>query len=187
MFARSLVLAAAFALGACGQDADIAGSADAPPQLEAPAADSEPSRSFAANNDAARTATGDLTVAMSTRLPEGADASPQDLIVLRGANGLQVEAELVEAVSPATQVDGQTLRALLAIPVEEPQTLVYRVVTETKPESGQGLCAADAPTFVVVWEPAGPGEPLLKALGVTGAAPGAQGSRACTLLEYRRS
>jgi uncharacterized iron-regulated membrane protein len=92
------------------------------------------------------------------------------------------------AVSPATQVQGQTLRALLDISVDEPRTLVYRVTREAKPEaSGQGLCGAEETNFVVVWEPAGPGEPVMKILGVMGGAPGAAGARACPMLEYRRS
>jgi hypothetical protein len=90
-------------------------------------------------------------------------------------------------VSPATQVEGQTLRALLALPVEEPQVLVYRVSSETKPESGQGLCGAGETAFVVVWEPSGPAQSALKVMGVSNGAPGAAGARACPMLEYRRT
>jgi hypothetical protein len=38
----------------------------------------------------------------------------------------------------------------------------------------------------VVWEPSGPGEPVMKLLGLTGGQPGAANARACTMLEYRR-
>jgi hypothetical protein len=143
---------------------------------------------FNATNDAARAAASELIVSVSLRLPDAgkADGDAQEVLTLRGGNGLVVEAEISGSVSPATQVGGQTLRALLDIPVEEPQVLVYRVVTETKPEGGGGVCAADAPGFLVVWEPAGPGEPVMKLLGLTGGQPGAANSRACTTLDYRR-
>jgi hypothetical protein len=127
---------------------------------------------------------------MATRLPDAGDASGEitDVLTLTGANGLVVDAVITGAVSPATQVQGQTLRALLDISVDEPRTLVYRVTREAKPEaSGQGLCGAEETNFVVVWEPAGPGEPVMKILGVMGGAPGAAGARACPMLEYRRS
>lgn len=157
------------------------------PQLDAPAPESEPSRVFATANDAARTATGALTVGVSMQLPEAAGGETQEVLTLSGENGLRVEAQVTSAVSPATQVQGQTLRALLSIPVEAAQVLVYRVTEETKPSSGQGLCGGDNADFVVVWEPGEPGEPVLKVLGVTGGAPGAEGARPCTLLDYRRA
>lgn len=177
----------ALGLAACGQqgaapDASDSGAA----QLEAPAPETELSRVFAPTNDAARTASGDLTVAVSLRLPDAAGGDAQEVLTLTGANGLAVEAQISGAVSPATQVQGQTLRALLNIPVEEPQVLVYRVSAETKP-SGQGLCGAEAATYVVVWEPSGPGDASMKLLGVMGGQPGAADSRHCTMLEYRRS
>jgi hypothetical protein len=84
-------------------------------------------------------------------------------------------------------VHGQTLRALLDIPVDEPQELVYRVTSETKPDNGQGVCGAGAPTAVGVWEPACPGEPVLKVLCLTGGQPGAADARPCAMLAYRRS
>jgi hypothetical protein len=179
----------AVALAACGRQANAPEGNSDNPQLEAPAPETEPSRVFAANNDAARAASGELTVSTALRLPDasqsGSDA--QEVLTLRGATGLVVEAQITNVVSPATQVQGQTLRALLNIPVEEPQTLVYRVIGETRSAAGSGLCGADATAFVVVWEPAGPGEPVMKILGVTDGAPGAAGARACPMLEYRRS
>ena len=95
-----------------------------------------------------------------------------------------MNAEVTGAISPATQVQGQTLRALLAIPVEEPQVLVYRV---TEAAGSPGLCSGGAPTHVVVWEPSAPGDGAIKLIGITGGAPGAGDSRACPMLEYRRS
>ena len=103
---------------------------------------------------------------------------------LRGGNGLNVNAAVTGAISPATQVGGQTLRALLAIPVEEPQVLVYRV---SEAAGSPGLCSEGAPAYVVIWEPSAPGDGAMKVLGVTGGAPGAGDSRACQMLEYRRS
>lgn len=185
---RIALVALALAVAGCDrQAADGAGGADGP-QLEAPAPENEPAREFAAANDAARAAAAAMTVSVSLRLPDAgnAEGDAQEVLTLRGGNGLIVEAEITGAVSPATLVGGQTIRALLNIPVEEPQVLVYRVANETKPDGGGGLCGADAATSVVVWEPSGPGEPVMKVLGVTGGAPGAAGARACPMLEYRR-
>lgn len=188
MLVRIALLALALAVSGCNQQAGApeAGSADAP-QLDAPAPESEPARVFQPVGDAARAASGDLTISIAMQMPEAADEDVQEVLTLRGANGLVLEGRISGAISPATQVQGQTLRALLSIPVEEPQVLVYSVIQETKSSNGQGLCGADTPTYVVVWEPSGPGDPVLKLLGVTGGSPGAADSRACPLLDYRRA
>jgi hypothetical protein len=185
-----VALALTLVLAGCQQEAAAPDTnAAQAPQLDAPAPASEPSRVFAPQSDAARSATGALTVAMTTRLPDAGDASGEitEVLMLTGANGLVVEATITGAVSPATQVQGQTLRALLDIAVEEPRTLVYRVTREAKPEAtGQGLCGAETADYVVVWEPAGPGDAAMKVLGVMGGAPGAANARACPMLDYRR-
>ncbi len=170
---------------ACDRQSASPQAADGP-QLESPAPESEPSRVFAPGNDAARMATGQVTESITTRLPDAGNDSgdAQEVLTLRGANGVVIEAQITGAVSPATQVQGQTLRALLDIPVEEPQVLVYRVTNETKPEGGRGICGADSAAFVVVWEPTTPGDSAMKLLGVMGGAPGAGNSRACPLLAY---
>lgn len=190
MLLRFGLAALALLAAGCQQEAAAPDSAESQaPQLDAPAPASEPSRVFAPQNDAARSA-GQLNVAMTTRLPDAGDTTGEvtEVLTLTGANGLVVEAAITGAVSPATQVQGQTLRALLDIAVEEPRTLVYRVTREAKPEAtNQGLCGADATGYVVLWEPSGPGDAELKVLGVTGAAPGAAGARPCPLLHYRRS
>lgn len=184
----ALALLALACLAACGQPAPESETASTAPQLEAPAPEGQPARVFAPANDAARVATGGLTVSMTLRLPDaGSSADAQEVLTLRGENDLVLEAQISGAISPATQVEGQTLRALLGIAVEEPQVLVYRVTEETKAASGRGICAAQTPDFVVVWEPAGPGEPAMKVLGVIGGAPGAAGARPCAMLDYRRS
>lgn len=187
MLVRLIFVAAALVLASCDRASAPQSQGAGAPQLDTPLPESEPARAFSPANHAARAATGDLTVTMATRLPDQAGAAPQDVLTLRGANGLMVEGEITGVVSPATQIEGQTVRALLALPVEEPQVLVYRVASETKPESGQGLCGAGDAAFVVVWEPSGPGDGALKAIGVSGGAPGAAGARACPMLEYRRS
>jgi hypothetical protein len=187
MIVRIALAALAVALAGCDRQAAAPQADGAAPQLDAPAPETEPSRVFAAGNDAARATTGELTVAISLQMPDAEGGDAQEVLSLRAANGLALEAAISGAVSPATQVQGQTLRALLSIPVEEPQVLVYRVTQETKPASGQGLCGGDEAAFVVVWEPTGPGEPVMKLLGLSGGAPGAANARACPMLEYRRS
>lgn len=187
MLVRMFVLAAALGLAACDQAGAPQAASDGAAQLDAPTQESEPGRTFAAGNDSARSATGDLTVTMSTRLPDADGTAPQDVVTLRGANGLTLDGEITGAVSPATQIEGQTLRALLQLPVEEPQVLVYRVASETKPENGRGVCGANDAAFVVVWEPSGPSDGALKVMGVAGGAPGAAGARLCPMLEYRQN
>jgi hypothetical protein len=184
---RIALIALALAAAGCDRQASTADGADAP-QLDAPAPENEPARAFAAANDGARAVAAELNVSFTLRLPDAGDADgdAQEVLTLRGGNGLVVEAEITGNVSPATQVGGQTLRALLSIPVEEPQVLVYRVVNETKQDGAGGVCGTGTPAFLVVWEPAGPGEPVIKLLGLTGGQPGAANSRACTMLEYRR-
>lgn len=180
-----LLLAAA--LAACSRQAAAPEEAAAP-SLDAPAPETTPSRAFAANNDAARGLSAQLEVSTALRLPDaGANADAKEVLTLRGADGLSLEAEIFNAVSPATQVEGQTLRGLLGLPVEEPQTLVYRVTAETRSRAGGGLCGGDATEYIVVWEPSGPGGEVMKLLGVHGGAPGAAGAEACAMLEYRRS
>lgn len=186
---RVAFAAAALLLAGCNQQT-AATDAEGPagPQLDAPAPETEPSRVFAPANDAASAATGQLNVAITLRLPDASDASAdaQETLTLLGANGVIVEAQIAGAVSPATQVQGQTLRALLNIPVEEPQVLVYRIANETKPD-GRGVCGEETPDHIVLWEPSGPGEAGMKLLGLVGGAPGAAWARACPMLDYRRS
>jgi len=189
--APALVLCMLLALAACDRigAAQNTGKAAPAPELDSPAPEAAPLRTFAAANDAARGVSGQLTVTMASRMPDAQHAGdpPQDTLSLRGANNLEVEADLLNAVTPATKVGAQTLRALFALPVEESQVLVYKVTSETKPESGAGICGQQTPAYVVVWEPQAQGEPVLKAMGVLNAAPGASGAQPCSLLEYRRS
>lgn len=172
-------------LAACGQSG---GGGEDGAQLAAPAPETEAALTFSASNDAAQATTGDLTYSLALRMADAAQANAdaQEILTLTGANGLVIEAQISGAMSPATQVQSQTLRALMGLAVEEPQVLVYRVTQETKPASGRGLCGGDAPTHLVVWEASAPSESSLKILGVTGGAPGASGSRPCAMLDYRR-
>ncbi|MGD9815552.1 MAG: hypothetical protein AB7Q23_16605 [Hyphomonadaceae bacterium] len=187
MLVRIALVALALAVAGCDGQGGSQSAADQGPQLDAPGPEGEPAREFGAVNDAARAAAGaNVTLSVATEFADSAGGDTKEVLTLRGANGLVVEAEITGNISPATQVGGQTLRALLNIPVEEPQVLVYRVTAETK-ANNQGVCGADSAAYVVVWEPSGPGDPQLKVLGVAGAAPGAGGARACTLLEFRRA
>lgn len=189
MMKRFALAALVLAVAACNQQSAQQSPATATAQLDAPAPDAEPTRAFAPVNDAARTATGQLTIATATQLADAnnPNADAVEILSLHGANGLAIEAPISSNVSPATQVGGQTLRALLSLPVEEPQVLVYRVTTETKPASGQGLCGTNATAFVVIWEPSSPGDASYKIMGTYGGAPGAAAAHACPMLEYRRS
>ncbi|MBX3429337.1 MAG: hypothetical protein KF779_07130 [Hyphomonadaceae bacterium] len=184
MMLRVAFVALALVVAGCNQQSSSTDTATNAPQLDSPAPESQPSRTFAAANDAARAVANEITVAVTQEFPDAADADIQERLSLTGGNGLNVSALVTGAISPATQVGGQTLRALLELAVEEPQVLVYRV---TEAAGSPGLCAGGAPTFVVVWEPSAPGDASIKILGITGGAPGAGDSRACAMLEYRRS
>jgi hypothetical protein len=185
---RIAFLALALALAACNQQTSPAGSAEDAAQLEAPAPESGPATVFTPNNDTARNATGQLTMSVTLRLPDANtdNTDQQEVLTLRGATGLVVEAVVTGAMTPATQVQGQTLRALLDIPVEEPQVIVYRVTNTTKPEGVQGLCGAQDAEYVVLWEPTAPGSSSTRLLGARGGAPGAAGAQACPMLDYTR-
>lgn len=186
MKVRASLIAGLLALVACGQaDGPAPGEAEAP-QLGDPTLESEPSRVFATANEAATGTTGQLTVSIVQHMSDAGGGGAHEELTLVGANGLEVRAQIEGAVSPATQLGGQTLRALLGIPVEEPQVLVYRVTGETR-QGGRGLCGEGETSHVVVWEPAGPGEPVMRVLGASGGAPGEQSARACPRLDYRRA
>lgn len=183
----ALIVLALAALAGCNRQTS---AQDAQPSaaLDAPAPESQAATVLTPANEAARTATGQLTMSVALRLPD-ADAQntdQQEVLTLRGATGLLVEAAVTGNISPATQIEGQTLRALMNIPVEEPQVLVYRVTQTTKPEGVQGLCGAADADYVVLWEPSAPGSTSIRVLGSRGGAPGAGGARACPMLDYTR-
>lgn len=184
MMLRVAMVAFALVLAGCNQQSASTDAASDAPQLDTPAPESQPSRAYAATNDAARAVSGELTVSVTQELPDAADADIQERLSLRGDNGFSVNAAVTGAISPATQVGGQTLRALLGLGVDEAQVLVYRV---TEAAGSPGLCSEGTLTHVVVWEPSNPGDTSMKLIGITGGAPGAGDSRACQLLEYRRS
>lgn len=187
MKVRIVEAALVLALAACNQQSSSDSTVGAP-HLDAPAPESQPARTFTAANDGARAATGQTLVATTAlRLPDaGQQGDAQEVLTLTGANRVAIEAQIASTVSPATQVGGQTLRALLALPVEEPQVLVYRVTNETK-QNNAGLCGADPTAFVVVWDPETLGVSGYKVLGVMGAQPGDAAARACTMLEYHEN
>jgi len=191
MRACFLLISAAFlALAGCQRNEPAQNNAGQGPQLEAPAPEAEPVRAFATDNDAANTASGPITVSITTRMPDASAADsgavPHDVLTVTGANHLVLEAESFNSVTPATQIEHQTLRALMSLPVETAQVVVYKVTSETKPDNGQGICGANAPAYVIVWEPDTPGDASLKLMGVANAAPGAAGAHACPMLQYRR-
>lgn len=188
MFLRLAMIAGLLILGACERQDVTTEASPESPQLDAPAPEGEPTRTFETTNEAAATATGALSFAITVRMPDarGGQGDAQEVLTLRGANGAVIEANVSAVVSPATQVQGQTLRALLDVPVQEARLLVYQVTGETK-ANGRGVCGSEDVSYVVVWEPSEPGDPQLKILGVSGGAPGAAAARACPMLAYRRA
>lgn len=184
MFLRLVCVALVLALGACQRQPGAGQEGGA--RLEAPAPEAEPSRVFAPANDAARNGAGDLSVTVTMRLSDQTGGGAQEILTLRAAKGLVVEARISGTTPPATQLGGQTLRALLSLPVEEPQILYYQVLSETHPEGVNGLCGAERAAYLLFWEPSAPGESGLKMMGVQGGEPGAAGARPCAMLEFAR-
>lgn len=183
---RTACIVLALALAGCNQQGSSSVQQGA--SLDEPTEETQPDSVYAPNNDAARAATGQLTMTVSLRLPD-ADAEggdQQEVLTLHGATGVVVEAGITGAMSPATQVEGQTLRALLDLPVEEPQVLVYRVTNETKPEGVGGLCGGERADYVILWEPSAPGSASMRLLATRGGAPGAANARACPMLDFTR-
>jgi hypothetical protein len=190
MIARLLICAACAALAACDSAPPAVEQSAAGPALDAPTQEADSARAYAPANPAATALTGALQARFATRMPEAGEAEngapPQDVLSISGATGYTLDADLTGAASPAVQVEEQTLRALLALPVDVSQTLVYRVVRETKTAGGQGLCGADDAAFLIVWESPDTAEPVLKLLGLAEAAPGEPRAHACAMLEYSR-
>lgn len=186
IIALSLALAAAACDRASDSGSNGAGDLSAPTQDAADAASA-----FTPVNEAATNIAGDLQVRQTTRMPDAAEAAkgepPQDMINLRGAAGLVIDAELTGANSPAVLIGGQTTRALLELPVEAAQTLIYRVTRETKGEGGHGICGESDVAYIVTWQSTDPAESDLKVLGVSGAAPGEANARACAMMAFHRS
>ena len=84
------LLVLAFA-AACNQQSASPQSNEAP-QLDTPAPESEPARAYAAANDAARTATGNLTVSVSLPLPDaGSNSDAVEVLTLHGDHGFNDE------------------------------------------------------------------------------------------------
>ncbi|MEQ1493308.1 MAG: hypothetical protein ABL932_22450, partial [Terricaulis sp.] len=112
MILRVALVALALAVAGCNQQSASTDATNSGPQLDAPAPESEPSRVFAAANDAGRAVSNELNVSVTQEMPDAADADIQERLSLTGGNGLNVNALVTGAISPATQVGGQTLRAL---------------------------------------------------------------------------
>jgi hypothetical protein len=183
------------ALCALAWACDRAGEAPAPrtpaksPQMQAPAPESAPGRRFTPASEAARAVTGRLVVTLTTRMPDPASKETQatEILSLRGETGLAAEAQLEGSTTPSAMVEGQTIRALMELPVQASRVLVYRVTMEDAPEGAQKLCGARQTTRILVWEPDGPGDDTLRLLTLSGDAPGAAGAQLCLSLSYQRA
>ncbi|MBI1251824.1 MAG: hypothetical protein GC189_10160 [Alphaproteobacteria bacterium] len=173
------------ALAACdAADVEAGRSAVAEgPQLAAPAPEAEPARRFQPSSDAARAATGIVTVSVTMRMPQGGSDPGGEVLTLRAANGLVVEARLVGSIAAAATIAGQPLRALAGLPVEASQALLYEINQEG---GGASLCGGARATHLVYWEAPAPGAEGLRMLPFSGGAPASAEAAPCTALEYAR-
>ncbi len=180
---KSWILVAAVALACCGPASAPAPDAPEATQAPADASSADAPTALTPANEAAR-ALGEITADDATHLPDSATQTTQtETLTLRGGGGFAVEAVLVGAAEPARLVQGSTLRALMELDVGAAQTLVYRV---TRAE-GRSLCGQTPATFIVVWDPDGPGPNVVKYLPLAGGAPGEANARACARLDYNRA
>jgi hypothetical protein len=192
MSARALVTAFLFCASVCACERPSeapSGERVAGLEMEAPAPESAPARRFTPVSETARVVTGRVTVTLTQRMP-GADAKealPTEILSLRAETGIVFEAALEGSVAPSTSVEGQTIRALMELPVEASRVLVYRVTEENAPAGAQRLCGARPTVRVLVWEPDGPGEAVLRLLALSGEPPGRPGAQLCMALSYERA
>jgi hypothetical protein len=188
MFVRCVaVVLAMLSISACDRQSqtnpsDLASA----PQLDAPAPESEPARAYQPASESARATTGRLTLTVTTRMPETQNDRSTDVLSLSAETGLTAEAELESTLQPSASVEGQTIRALMDLPVQASQTLVYRITRQSAPRGGRSLCGEREATRLVVWEPTTPGVTALKVLALSGDAPGRPGAQLCALYSYTR-
>jgi hypothetical protein len=191
MSARALVTALFLgaAVCACERPSEAPRERVAGPQMDAPAPESAPARRFAPVSETARVLTGRVTVTLTQRMPDAdaKEALPTEILSLRAETGIVAEAALEGSVAPSASVEGQTIRALMELPVEASQVLVYRVTEENAPAGTQRLCGARPTARILVWEPEGPGEAVLRLLTLSGDAPGRAGAQFCRSLSYERA
>ncbi len=175
------MLALALVLVACSPKAPAPQSAE--PPAAPPSVEGLPARDFAPDNDGAAAATGALRLALTQRLPEAPAGAPREVVVLNGAGGYALEAELVGVAPPSIEVEGQTVRALMRLPVDVGHVLLYRVAREDKGAQA-GLCGAGVASHALIWDSEGEGgTAALRVMGLTGA-PGAEDVRFCPPLSY---
>jgi hypothetical protein len=191
MSARALLTAALLCVSAaaCERPSETPGQRVVGPKMEAPAPDAAPARRFTPVSETARVVTGRITETLTTRMPDAQSkgASAVEILSLRTETGIAVEAALEGAVAPSISVEGQTIRALMSLPVDAGQVLVYRVTDESAPAGAQRLCGARPTARVLTWEPETPGEATLRLLTLSGDAPGKAGAQLCLALAYERS
>lgn len=185
---RDIFRIAVLGLALAGCDQARAPSAEQAPNLVAPAQEGAPARALQPVDDATTRATGPVSITVAVRLPDAASAdhgedANVETLTLRGAGGVELDAALVGAVQPSTQVRGQTLRALMGLPVEASQTLIYRVTRA----AGASLCGDAPATHLVVWEPESAGDLAYKLLPMRGGAPASADAQACPALAYRHA
>ncbi|MGE0829460.1 MAG: hypothetical protein AB7O04_08930 [Hyphomonadaceae bacterium] len=185
--AVSMAMALALMAGACDRQAADGGGTEAP-KMDSPMPESEPARAFTPADDNSRTLTGRLTLTLTTRMAGAGEANgPTEFLTLRAETGLSIDAELATAAAPSETVSGQTIRALMDLPVEASQALVYRITEEQAPGAGRGLCGERAATHIAVWEPEDSAQSGLKLLALHGGAPGEAAAESCAALTYARA
>jgi hypothetical protein len=183
---RALGALAAVFIVACDRVAEAPSDLSSGAELEMPAPEAEPARVYTARSESARATTGKLTLTVTTRMPQGGNERSTDVLLLRAETGLTAEAVLESTLAPSASVEGQTIRALMELPVDASQTLVYRITQQNAPEGGRSLCGEREATRLVVWEPTTPGETALKILALAGEAPGRPGAQLCAVFSYVR-
>ena len=132
-----------------------------------------------AAGDEAEPVTGDIAVSETYRMEGGGET----VLTVTGANGLTIEARLVDAIAADAALGGQPLRTIMALSDDAvPSHYTISAVT------GGSLCGeAATASDLVLFETTGSPPEDLTLLITTGGPPGQASAVLCQVLRYTRT
>jgi hypothetical protein len=168
------------ALAACSPDANNGLRPEGAPTLSDPSSASADviEKRYVPGADA-EAVTGAIAVSETYRMEGGGET----VLTITGANGLTLEARLVDVISAEAAVGGQPLRGIMAL-ADDAVPSHYRISTV----SDGSLCGASATASdLVLFETTGSPPEELTLLVTSAGAPGQSGAVLCQVLRYTRS
>lgn len=168
------------ALAACSPDANNGQRPEGAPTLSDPSsASAEVIEKRYVPSAETEAVTGAIAVSETYRMEGGGET----VLTITGANGLTVEARLVDAISAQAAVGGQPLRAIMALS-DDAAPSHYRISRV----SNGSLCGDTATASdLVLFETSGSPPEELTLLVTSAGAPGQSGAVLCQVLRYTRS